>query len=75
MNKVRRSFMLIEPAVQNRHCTQCETAIPKGVYCLVVSTKNKRLSFCAECMLVITQKLLQHHNVSEIKERVVEGLI
>lgn len=70
-----RSFMLIEPALQNRHCTQCNTAIPKGVYCLVVSTKDKRLSFCAECILIMSNKLLQHHNVSVLKERVVERLI
>ena len=70
-----RSFMLIEPALQDRHCTQCSTAIPKGVYCLVVSTKDKRLSFCAECILILSSELLQHHNVGEIKERVVERLI
>lgn len=71
----RSGWMLIEPAIKNRVCAQCGSTITQGTHCLVVTTKNKRLSFCAECMLVITQKLLQHHNVSEIKERVVEGLI
>lgn len=70
-----RNYINIEPTIKERICTRCGNTIPKKTYCLVTVAHTKRSSYCAECILILSSELLQHHNVSEIKERVIERLI
>jgi hypothetical protein len=69
--------MQVREALRKRFCNDCGHRIERGSYCLEVIIGGKKRSFCVDCVLNNTIKLLKHHNVQdhriqELKEEYVE---
>jgi len=73
-------MIVVEKAVSKRHCYHCSTVILRGSVCArIYGSRGKTKSYCPDCMVSATIKLLKFiqkplvvEDVQLLKEHIVE---